>query len=230
MYFADLRTALLDNLRSRVRNGDITERRLAKRLGVSQPHMHNVLKGARVLTPDLADDILQELGLTMLDLVGRDRISEYLAGDPGETESIYIPVLEGTLGPGRPWPTTPTSARVALPAARVVGMSAPVVVELAADARMEAMFAAGDYALLDQSRRARCSTDPAGLYVVKNANGGFLRRLRTYAGHIYIAAEDTLNRPVTWERLAVETYYIQHIVRARATLIGRQLDWRGGAP
>ena len=68
-----------------MRNGDITERRLAKVVGVSQPHMHNVLKGARLLTPALADDILQQLRLSLLDLVGRDRMSAYLAELPAES-------------------------------------------------------------------------------------------------------------------------------------------------
>jgi hypothetical protein len=32
-------------LRERVMNGEISERRLAQLTGISQPHMHNVLKG-----------------------------------------------------------------------------------------------------------------------------------------------------------------------------------------
>ncbi|MFN7921706.1 MAG: helix-turn-helix transcriptional regulator [Bryobacteraceae bacterium] len=42
----------------RIRNGHWTERGLARRLNVSQAHIHNVLKGARGLTPDLADALL----------------------------------------------------------------------------------------------------------------------------------------------------------------------------
>ena len=227
MFFADLQAALLEQLRTRVRNGDITERRLAKIVGVSQPHIHNVLKGARTLTPALADDILQELRLSLLDLVGRERMAEYLAEIPAESETAYVPVLAGRLGPGHPWPQEAGPSRMALPSVRVAAMTAPVVVELAADARMESAFTEGDYALLDQSRRARCSLDPAGLYVVKTGNHGLLRRLRTAAGQIYMTADDALTRPAAWERLALETYYVQHVVRARAMLVGRQVNWRG---
>jgi plasmid maintenance system antidote protein VapI len=63
---------LLDALRSevcrRMANGEFTERSLAGRVGVSQPQIHNVLKGARKLTPELADRILQALGISVLDL------------------------------------------------------------------------------------------------------------------------------------------------------------------
>lgn len=64
---------LLDRLKAwlnvQVRNGALTERGLARRAGMSQSHIHNVLKGARILTPSTADRILRGLGLTVLDLL-----------------------------------------------------------------------------------------------------------------------------------------------------------------
>jgi transcriptional regulator with XRE-family HTH domain len=63
----ELRTAV----RLRIRNGEITERGLARRVGVSQVHIHNVLKGARAMTPALADKILDDLGISLLDLIDR---------------------------------------------------------------------------------------------------------------------------------------------------------------
>jgi transcriptional regulator with XRE-family HTH domain len=64
---------LLDRLqgviRERVRNGQITERQLARLTGTSQPHLHNVLKGIRVLTPELADLLLTHLNLSVEDLI-----------------------------------------------------------------------------------------------------------------------------------------------------------------
>jgi hypothetical protein len=69
MTFYDLRQNLLENLRRRVRSGETTERRLAKHTGVSQPHLHNVLKGKRVLSFEKADEILARLHLDVLDLI-----------------------------------------------------------------------------------------------------------------------------------------------------------------
>lgn len=54
-----------------VRNGEVTERGLALRAGVSQSHVHNVLKGARPMTPYLADRLLREFNMTVIDLLDR---------------------------------------------------------------------------------------------------------------------------------------------------------------
>jgi hypothetical protein len=76
---ADLFELLLDATRRRVRNGHVTERGLARRAGISQAHMHNVLKGARLLTPSTADRLLRALDLTVADLIGPTKDS----GSPG---------------------------------------------------------------------------------------------------------------------------------------------------
>jgi len=78
MKFALMKNRLLDNVRLKLRNGENTERRLALRVGLSQSHMHNVLKGERELTVDVADRILQELGMSALDLVERSEFVAYL--------------------------------------------------------------------------------------------------------------------------------------------------------
>jgi hypothetical protein len=68
MFVAELFDALLIEVRGRVRNGEWTERGLAKHAGVSQAHLHNVLKGARPLTPAVADRVLRALKLSVLDV------------------------------------------------------------------------------------------------------------------------------------------------------------------
>ena len=50
MTFDDLRARLVENLRLRVRSGVATERGLARQTGISQPHLHHVLKGKRLLS------------------------------------------------------------------------------------------------------------------------------------------------------------------------------------
>ncbi len=69
MYFEDLHHRLLDHLRARLQCGEITERRLARLAGLSQPHIHNVLKGTRRLSNELADQILRQLRISLLDLL-----------------------------------------------------------------------------------------------------------------------------------------------------------------
>lgn len=53
----------------KIRNGTVSERGLARNIGLSQPHLHNVLKGARKLTPEVADRLLYGLHLSVIDLL-----------------------------------------------------------------------------------------------------------------------------------------------------------------
>ena len=69
MDFEHLHTRLIEYLQRRVRSGEITERGLSRITGVSQPHIHNVLKGKRVLSITRADGILRQLHLDVLDLL-----------------------------------------------------------------------------------------------------------------------------------------------------------------
>jgi plasmid maintenance system antidote protein VapI len=60
-----------------VRSGDATERGLARLTGVSQPHMHNVLKGKRLLSPEMADQIVGQLHLDLLDFIEPGELLEW---------------------------------------------------------------------------------------------------------------------------------------------------------
>jgi plasmid maintenance system antidote protein VapI len=62
----------------RIKNGEYTERGLARILGISQPQMHNVLKGARTLHADLADRLLWKLGVSVLHLFEESELSDEL--------------------------------------------------------------------------------------------------------------------------------------------------------
>jgi len=69
MDFRDLRERLVAHLRDRVRSGELSERGLARIAGVSQPHIHNVLKGKRVLSLEMSDAVLRQLRIDLLDLM-----------------------------------------------------------------------------------------------------------------------------------------------------------------
>lgn len=72
MDFAQLHSRLIIHLVARVRSGEITERGLSRLTGVSQPHIHNVLKGKRFLSLARADGILRQLHIDVLDLIEPD--------------------------------------------------------------------------------------------------------------------------------------------------------------
>ena len=67
--FAGLHDRLLAFLEARIRNGEFTERGFARVLHISQPQVHNILKRARKLKPEVADLILSKLNISLLDLV-----------------------------------------------------------------------------------------------------------------------------------------------------------------
>jgi transcriptional regulator with XRE-family HTH domain len=68
--FGFLRRRLLETVRYRICSGEYTERGFARMIGISQPQVHNILKGARNLSPETADLILAKLGMSIFDLLG----------------------------------------------------------------------------------------------------------------------------------------------------------------
>ena len=76
MTFHDLQQRLLEVLRHRVRSGAATERGLARDMGISQPHLHNVLKGRRLLSTEKADEVLRRLQLDVLYLIEPEELRE----------------------------------------------------------------------------------------------------------------------------------------------------------
>lgn len=75
MNFRDLHGHLACYVSTRVHRGELTERGLARRVGISQPHLHNVLKGKRYFSLQSADLVLHELGLSIVDLIESGKTS-----------------------------------------------------------------------------------------------------------------------------------------------------------
>ncbi|HMF78406.1 MAG TPA: hypothetical protein VK604_22295 [Bryobacteraceae bacterium] len=228
MRFDDFQKMLVTSLRGRVRNGEFTERGLAKAVGISQPHVHNILKGVRILSPDIGDQILQKLNLSLFDLLDPDHAARVLnfSASPGNQDS-WVRVLDGRIGPHHPWPTQASSSeRFPISYSKLAGMVHPVVVRTARDQTMEPLFAAGDIALLDQAPAARTEIHPDSLYVLKRGDYGLIRRLRLVANSLYIVAETQLYKPAEWERISIVNLDITHIVRARVTFLAPELEWK----
>ena len=67
--FEDLLGRLNGLMRRKVQNGEASERGLARLAGLSQSHLHNVLKGERALRPKTADRVLRAMHLSVHDLM-----------------------------------------------------------------------------------------------------------------------------------------------------------------
>lgn len=100
--FGALQERLIRFVNGRIQNGDFTERGLARILGISQPQIHNILKGARKLRPEVADRLIAKFEMSALDLLECDdlrehldsrvaRYGEYAAGNNGVVGSHLAP-------------------------------------------------------------------------------------------------------------------------------------------
>lgn len=78
MPFQDSRLKLVTYILERVPIGDINERALARRIGISQPHAHNVRKGVRTLSPQIADFFLNAFHLPLPALASFCEIEKHL--------------------------------------------------------------------------------------------------------------------------------------------------------
>jgi transcriptional regulator with XRE-family HTH domain len=76
MDFQELERRFVEHLKQRIRSGELTERRLARLTGISQPHVHNVLKGKRTFSMAMTDTILHVLRVDLLDLIEPEEVSD----------------------------------------------------------------------------------------------------------------------------------------------------------
>ena len=77
MNFREQQRRLIAHLRALIRSGDATERGLARLTGVSQPHMHNVLNGKRLLSLEMTDLVLAQLHLDLMDFIDPGELLEW---------------------------------------------------------------------------------------------------------------------------------------------------------
>lgn len=75
--FSEIPRRFVIHLRERVHSGELTERGLALITGVSQPHIHNVLKGTRNFSVEMPGAILYHLNLDLIDLIRPDELLEW---------------------------------------------------------------------------------------------------------------------------------------------------------
>ncbi|MFN0165285.1 MAG: helix-turn-helix domain-containing protein [Bryobacteraceae bacterium] len=196
----------------RVRAGEVTERGLARRTAISQPHLHNVLSGARSLTPVVGDLLINALGIRLSDLMesGGKRVRE-------------APFLEGPLGGGHPFPSRirpGVRLPVLLPDSRYPRQ--PAAAEVSEDPDSGGTFRTGDFVLLDLDPAARLHFRPGAWLVVVGAGGAYLRRVWLAVAGLWCAGDAASQR--TWIPLSGGDQHILEVLGARVVWIGRTLE------
>jgi hypothetical protein len=190
---AQLIGRLMNRLRDRVRSGEITERGIARETGLSQPHVHNLLKGIRAPSPESADLLMRALQGGLLALIGPEDIPD-ISGPVARVE-----LLRGVAAPGLPWVDGLDDAGMLVPCTMIVEAPDPTAVRLGADSAMDI---AGGTVILDRSEKSRHATDAEGTYLVVVSGVGLLRYLRTGRRSVYLVTKADLNRPAAWQAIA----------------------------
>jgi hypothetical protein len=198
--FEELQNRLIIRMRTLVQNGAFTERGLARTVGISQVHIHNVLKGARTLSINLNDLILKRLGLTIFDVCTRSELQDYVAGASlSATPSFDLPFLLGHIGPGIRWSTqVDWQHRHPVPCFLAGIGHNLVLARLVEDPEMDLSLGGKNIAVLDFSPGP---PSPDALFVVDRGRDAVIRRIRPGSRKLYLAADADLDRPEKWEPL-----------------------------
>lgn len=225
MNFEELQNRLVVKMRQRVQNGEFTERGLARAVGISQVHIHNVLKGARTLSINLNDLILKRLGLTILDICTTAELQHYVADSSIQARpSFHLPFRVGQIGPGIPWSTHVNwQDRHPVPSFLAGPRNNLVLARLADDREMDSSLCGSNIVVLDFSA---WQPSPDALYVVDRGHDAVIRRIRPGTHKLYLVADDNLDHPETWEALPTLSL---GTLRGRVRWLGKEQVGRASA-
>jgi transcriptional regulator with XRE-family HTH domain len=217
--FRFLQTQLLSHVRARVRNGEISERALARLAGISQPHIHNVLKGARQLSTDMADQILQRLRIDLADLLsaGERSATRREATDLGECRMVAM--LDGWIGREYPYPQVPGRPRYPFAAAEVERLESPVAARLAPDPLRAPLFDGSGVVLLDRSETVRLDPDEESYFALDLCGGGTIGLVRRVKRHLYL----WVRHGGAWQPIPLPDRDPLDVIQGRVSLVVRNL-------
>ncbi len=209
--FHELQRQVLLLLNEKVRRGDISQRRLARLTGFTQPHIHNVLKGARGMHAGLADAALECLELSLRDLL-----------EPAALPSA--PLRQGLLGPGRPFPSFIDAAvQLVFPAAFLSRFIDPVLVRLAADEdAMVPSLQPGDLVLLDQAEAGRRRPRFDGIYALALPEQSVICHCQRVGSALVLTRENARCSAPLPDRVPLADRNILDLVRGRVVWACRE--------
>ncbi|HEY3739000.1 MAG TPA: hypothetical protein VGL53_04105 [Bryobacteraceae bacterium] len=239
--FDDLAQRLVRDLANLIRAGGMTERSLAVHLGLSQPHLHNVLHGARKLTPVVADQVMERLGWSALDLV---ETVEALAL-VGRRQSMLEAGREIPLNPSarmsgvqfETLESVPPRMRmldenggVTVPNHWLDRAGEPFAVTAGEDPEMEGIVAKGDILLVDRSADARNHWHEDALYVVEAGSGSYARWVRFSSRGLYLVSAVTWAEPTTWTLVITKASRRAEVIEGKVIALARPLERRFRRP
>ena len=223
MTFEEAQYRVVARIRDLIHRGEWTERGFARWIGVSQPHIHNVLKGQRKLSRHLLDEILRSLHYSIADLCTKSELENALARKGMVAPRSELAFLSTPIGPGIPW-TGSSNPADTFPVPAALFSSESVVARLGKDSDIKRTLAGADMAAIDRAPEARRLPVPEGLYVVSRMKEAVLRFVRPGKGRIYLPSDDSFDRPALWEVLELDGRSHLDIIQGRVTWLGREAD------
>ncbi|MGJ5816052.1 hypothetical protein [Paludibaculum fermentans] len=220
---ATLQHRLLAAVKHRLSNGEYTERSLSRHIGVSQPHMHNVLKGVRGFSTDFGDALLAGLDFSLLDLIQSKELGFELEqrGHYG-SQTRLVPVLRGRLGPDSPFPCWEDVIEwFPLPRASFEGSGRLVLVEVGEDAELAQAFGHVEFALLSRDEPDRIALSGRHWYAIQWGGAGLIRQLRKENQRLVILGQSTLTGHAGPSHVELHDTPQLRIVRAQVVWAGK---------
>ena len=222
--FRNLTSRLIRFLNELVRRGEVSERWLAHLTGYSQPHINNVLKGARGMNTELADHLMAGLGISMMSLFTQDELSGL--APTAAPETLPVPLLAGRLGGGKPLPRLTTRPQLRqLPAAAVRQSTSPVLALL--DSAERSMWPAlwpNDLVLIDRDPARRRDPGFEQVYVISWRGRGWIGRCRRVGRVLVVAVDNSREARRTLPQISLSGQDILKILKGTIVWLGRDLD------
>lgn len=226
MNLSQIEKRLIDHLRARVAKGEISERRLAMQAGFSQPHIHNVLKGARQMTPGVADKLMARMNITIEELFEAHELERVLPHRTFEDSPFQqVPMLKGRIAAGQPFPV---DARLAggraFTAEFVKRFRRPVLIKVgASEISMLPTIQPNDLLLIDQDEQRRRKPMFSRIYALSLKDGGTVKHCEVVEDELVIVPENMQQRGFAPQTVSLEGENILDIVRGEVVWIGREL-------
>lgn len=217
IYAADFWKLLIELARSRIRSGVVSERGLARQAGLSQPHLHNVLKGIRELSPQSADRLMKALDVTVPQVLWSE-------GGVDVAEIRAVPLLRERIGPGGAVSLTDCAGYIPFPARTVLPLVDPVAAVISAELLLPAEFRPVDLILMDCDPEKRIAPSESRCWVVAEPSGLRVRYVRRIRGGIEISSDRERSESGILRVVSLEGRNILDIVRAGIVWIGRETE------
>lgn len=218
MTFRELETRLIALLDRKLRRGEISQRQLARLTGFSQPHIHNVIKGNRAMRANLADAVLESLGLSVHDL-----LEEPHAGS-GALEKASL--WRGAVGPRDPFPDRPADfGHLMLPTSFLARFAGPILLCVAREEdSMSPLIDPGDLVLVDRAEDVRSRPVFEAIYVLSFGGHGALCRCQQVGASLVLVDENARRPSRRPDRVALGKLSALDIVKGKVVWVCRSLD------